>query len=272
MVSIFTYRDERKLFAVIGAIIVAALIALIQIDAARAGRPSFLSSGATAFFGFFQTGISTVGDATRNAVGAFLDAPHLAGENAALSERNRALESENARLHEALSRQADAVAIERAAAREPGGIVAATVGFDPENQSRIVTIDKGAQAGVRVDAGVVDETGVVGRVVGVEPFTSKVLLLIDATSKVPAVVQRGRWWGIATGTSSRVQLQYVSQDAKLRRGDMVVTGEGRSFHAGVPIGRVVQIFHSEGALYQTALVEPAVSFGRLGHVLVLRGP
>jgi rod shape-determining protein MreC len=270
VVPIFTYRDERKLFAVIGAIIVAALIALVQIDAARAGKPSFLSSGATSFFGFFQTGLSAGADATRNAIGSFFDAPHLAGENASLSEHNRALEAENARLREALSREPAAAAIERAAAREPGGIVASAIGFDPENQSRIVTIDKGSRAGVRVDAGVVDESGVVGRIVGVEPFTSKVLLLTDATSKVPAVVQRGRWWGIATGTNTRVQLQYVSQDAKLRRGDVIVTGEGRSFHAGVPIGRIVQVFHSEGALYQTAVVEPAVSLGRLSRVLVLQ--
>jgi len=272
VVSIFTYRDERKLFAVIGAIIVAALIALVQIDAARSGRPSFFSSGATAVFGFFQTGLSAGLDATRNAAGSFLDAPHLVGENAALAERNRALEAENARLREALSTQPDAAAIERVAARVPGGVVAATIGFDPENQSRIVTIDKGAHAGVRVDSGVIGEAGVVGRVIGVEPFTSKVLLLTDATSKVPAVVQRGRWWGIATGTNTRVQLQYVSQDAKLRRGDVVVTGEGRSFHAGVPIGRIIAIFHSEGALYQTAVVEPAVAFGRLGRVLVLPQP
>jgi len=269
VVSIFTYRDERKLFAVIGAIVVAALIALVQIDAARSGRPSFFSSAATAVFGFFQTGLSAGVDATRNGVGSLLDAPHLAGENATLAERNRALEAQNARLREALSAAPDAAAIERVAAREPSGILAATIGFDPENQSRIVTLDKGALAGVRIDAGVLGATGVVGRVVVVEPFTSKVLLLTDAASKVPAVVQRGRWWGIATGTNTRVQLQYVSQDAKLRRGDLVVTGEGRSFHAGLPIGRILQVFHSEGALYQTALVEPAVAFGRLGHVLVL---
>jgi rod shape-determining protein MreC len=270
VVPIFTYRDERKLFAVIGAIIVASLIALIQIDAARAGRPSFLSSSLASFFGFFQTGISAGVEAARNGIGSLLDAPHIIAKNSALSERNRALEAENLRLREALSVQPDAAAIERAAAREPGGIAAVTIGFDPENQSRVVTIDKGSQAGVRVDAGVIDESGVVGRVLGVEPFTAKVLLLTDATSKVPAVVQRGRWWGIATGTNTRVQLQYVSQDAKLRRGDLIVTGEGRSFHAGLPIGRIVQIFHSEGALYQTALVEPTVRFGRLSRVLVLR--
>lgn len=269
MVSIFTDRDERKLFAVIGAVIVAAAIALIQIDAARSGKSSFLNSALATAIGFFQTGASSGLDTARDAVGSLLQAPHLIHDNAALEARNRALEAENASLREAISQQPDVAAIARTLQAEPNGIVAGTIGFDPENQSRIVTIDKGWQAGVRLDAGVIDEDGVVGRIVGVEPFTSKVLLLTDAESKVPAVVQRGRWWGIATGTNTRVQLQYVSQDAQLKPGDVVVTGEGRSFHAGLPIGRVVQVFHPEGALYQTALVEPTVAFGHLGRVLVL---
>jgi rod shape-determining protein MreC len=250
-------------------VIVAALIALVQIEAAKSGKPSIFSQGVTSLFGTLQ-GVATGGaEAARGGIGSLIDAPRLSRELTNLEERNRALQRENVRLNEALSLQPEAAAIARASAREPGGIVASTIGFDPENQSRIVTIDKGWQAGVRLDAGVIDDDGVVGRIVGVEPFTSKVLLMTDANSKVPAVVQLGRWWGIATGTNSRVQMQYVSQDAHLHAGDLVVTGEGRSFHAGLPIGRIVQIYHPEGALYQTALVEPTVAFGRLGRVLVL---
>ena len=50
---------------------------------------------------------------------------------------------------------------------------------------------------------------------------------------------------------------------------MVVTGAGRSFRAGLVIGRISAIDHPEGALYQTALVEPAVAFGRIAHVVVV---
>lgn len=249
--------------------VVAAAIALIQIEAAKSGKPSFLNSALTAVFGLFQTGATTAFEAVRDTAQSVAEAPRLARDNAALEQRTHALEAENIRLREAISQQPELTAIERTLQDEPNGIVAMAIGFDPENQSRVVTLDRGSQAGIKIDAGVMNEDGVVGRVIAVEPFTSKVLLLTDAESKVPAVVQRGRWWGIATGTNTRVQLQYVSQDAQLRRGDVVVTGEGRSFHAGLPIGRIVQIFHSEGALYQTALVEPSVAFGRLGHVLVL---
>ncbi len=75
--------------------------------------------------------------------------------------------------------------------------------------------------------------GVVGRVIEVDPLSAKVLLINDPTSRLTAQVQKGRWWAIAVGTLTRVKLRFISQDAKLRVGDAVVTGEGRSFRAGM---------------------------------------
>ena len=172
-------------------------------------------------------------------------------------------------MREALSRAPAARALAKLEASRPGGIDANVIGYDPENVSRVVTVDRGSHSGLRRDDGVISAEGVVGRVIDVQPFSSTVLLVTDAASKVPAVVQRGRWWGIATGTNVRIALQFVSQDAKLKLGDYVVTGNGRSFRAGLPLGRIVRIDHPEGALYQTAIVEPAVAFGRLTRVLVV---
>ncbi len=269
MVSIFTYRDERKLFAVVGAVIVAALIALIQLDAAKSGKPSLITIavGSTALF--VQSAVAELGNTVRGAGSTLGDAPRLYARNADLSAENQALRSENARLREALAQAPEAAAIAQAATGIPGAIVATVIGYDPENLARVVSIDRGSNAGVRRDDGVIDQDGVVGRVIDVAPLRSSVLLATDGASKVPAVVQRGRWWGIATGTNSRIRLQYVSQDAKLRVGDVVVTGDGRSFRAGFEIGRISQVDHPEGALYQTALIEPAVAFGRISRVVVV---
>jgi rod shape-determining protein MreC len=97
-----------------------------------------------------------------------------------------------------------------------------------------------------------------------------VLLINDPTSRLPAQVQRGRWWAIAVGTLTRVKLRFISQDAQLRVGDRVVTGEGRSFRAGVPIGRISSIEPmSAGALDRSAIVDPAVNLAALTRVLVV---
>ena len=268
MVSIFTYRDERKLFAVIGAVIVAALIALVQLDAAKSGKPSIISVAVASTAYAFQTAAAAVSGAARTTGAAVVSTPRLFSENAALREKLRTLRGENARLNEALSRAPEAIAIARAEAAAPGGVPAMTIGYDPEDVSRQITLDRGSRDGIAAGDGVTNADGVVGRVTAVTPLESTVLLVTDGASKVPAVVQRGRWWGIATGTNGNIRLEYVSQDARLRVGDIVVTGSGRSFRAGLPLGKIARVDHPEGSLYQSALVTPAVSFGRIARVVV----
>ena len=270
MVSIFTYRDERKLFAVIATVVVAALVALVQIDAARNGRPSPLTVVVSTVALGLQTGATATADATRHALATVVSVPRLETENRDLRVAKRDLGRENAALTEVLARQPDELAEARALERFPGGVRADVVGYDPENAAQVVTLDRGSRAGIKRDDGVVADEGVVGRVIAVEPFGCTVLLISDATSKLPAIVQRGRWWGIAVGIpqNGTIALEYVSQDARLRVGDRIVTGSGRTFGQGLTLGRIAKLYHSEGALYQTAIVAPAVRFGRLSSVVV----
>jgi rod shape-determining protein MreC len=270
VVSIITHRDERKLFAVIGAVIVAALVALLQLDFARSGRTSPLTVTVTTITAYAQLAFATVINGTRTGWTTIVRTPGLAVENGRLRSENAALRAQNDELQERLARVPAAVGLERAEYAHPDGLPATVIGYDPEATTRVVTIDRGAKDGVRRDDGVITGEGVVGRVIEVDPVSSKVLLISDATSKLPAVVQKGRWWAIAVGTSTRIKLQYVSQDAKLHVGDRVVTGEGRSFHAGILIGRIREIDPiAAGALDQSAVVQPAADLSALSRVLVL---
>jgi rod shape-determining protein MreC len=270
VVPIVTNRDERKLFAIIGAIIIAALIALLQLDFARAGRTSPLTVTVTTVTAYLQLAASTAVDGVRNAGTAIARTPRLMSENTRLRADNAALRAQNDELQERLARIPAAEDLARAKFAHPDGIAATVIGYDPEAALHVITIDRGAKDGVHRDDGVVTGRGVVGRVVEVDPLSSKVLLVTDATSKLPAVVQHGRWWAIAVGTSTHVKLQYVSQDAKLKVGDRVVTGEGRSFHAGVLIGRISSVEPvAAGALDQSAILQPAADLTGLSSVVVL---
>jgi rod shape-determining protein MreC len=270
VVSIATYRDERGLFAVIGVVIIAALLALLQIDFARQGRPSPITATVTTISTYAQLLVATVTNGLRDSFAAVINTPQLARENTRLRAADQRLRSENRILTEALARVPAERNVALAQLQHPAGIPATVIGYDPEATQRIITIDRGAHDRIARDDGVVTADGAVGRVIEVAPISSKVLLIVDAASKLPAVVQHGRWWSIAVGTQTHLKLQYVSQDAKLRLGDIVVTGEGRSFHAGTPIGRISAIAPANaGALDQSAIVEPAVAFGSLSRVLVL---
>jgi rod shape-determining protein MreC len=270
VVPIFTYRDERKLLAVAGTIIVAALLALLQLDSVRSGRPNPIAIGVTTATAWLQFAATSVSNGVRDGFTTIANLPQLDRENAALRAHVSALADENQTLTEALARVPAEASIARAQLREPAGLPATVIGFDPENAQRTITIDRGARDHVQLDDGVMTGDGVVGRIVEVDPLSSRVLLVNDPTSRLPALVQRGRWWAIAVGTQTRLKLRFVSQDATLRAGDLVVTGEGRSFHAGIVIGRIRSVDPmNAGALDQSAIVDPAASLGALTRVLVV---
>jgi rod shape-determining protein MreC len=243
-------------------------LALLQIGAQRSGSVSPIATVAGSLFEVGETVITATIRGARTLGTAVLALPSLERENAVLRERNQRLIEENARLHElaaayaAESRVRPLVDLYR-------GIEARVIGFPPENESRAVTIDKGSRAGVRRDEGVIAADGVVGRVASVGPFSSTVVLATDYTSRIPAIVQRGRWWGIARGNLGSVVVEYIPQDAPLHAGDVVVTGEGRSFHSGVPIGVVTAIERGDATLYQTVVLKTFVDLGALDRVVVV---
>jgi len=263
------YQDERKLFALIGVIIVAAVLLLVQIQAARSGKTGPIVWAGSTVVAFVEELASAAVGGVRDAGGTVLSVPQMSQENSALKLQNERLQAENARLTEQLAQAQLQAAAAPATDAYPDGIEARVIGFPPENETRTVTIDRGSRAGVKENDGVVAADGVVGRIAQVGPFSSTVLLVTDYTSRLPAVVQRGRWWGIAQGNLTSVRLQYVSQDARLQVGDVVVTGNGRSFNSGVPIGTIVEIDRNDAALYQTAVLRPAVELGALDRVVVL---
>ncbi|MBV9719026.1 MAG: rod shape-determining protein MreC [Candidatus Eremiobacteraeota bacterium] len=266
--TIFSYRDERRLFTLIGIIIAAALLALLQISAQRSGATSPISAVAGSVIEIGETGVAIAIRDARVFGSNVLALPSLERQNAQLRARNLALIEENARLHELAAADA-AESRTQPIVDLYHGVEARVVGFPPENESRAVTIDKGYRAGVRRDDGVLAADGVVGRVASAGPFSSSVVLVTDYTSRIPAIVQRGRWWGIARGNLGSVLVEYIPQDAPLRAGDVVVTGEGRSFHSGVPIGVVKSIERGDATLYQTAVLKTAVDLGSLDRVVVV---
>jgi rod shape-determining protein MreC len=250
-------------------IIVAALVALVQVSALRAGSPSPVTSSLSTAGLVIEEVTSSIVCAVRGGALAVVNLPALQHENGDLRTQNVRLQQENDRLNEELAAYKQQVAIAPQLAEYPTGIQARVIGFPPENAVQSVIIDKGTRSGITRDDGVLAAGGVVGRVVEATPFTSKVALITDFTSTIPAIVQRGRYWGVAKGNQSSVRLDYVSQDAPLRIGDRVVTGEARSFHSGALIGTIVKVERSDSSLYQTAVLKPAVNFSTLDRVVVI---
>ena len=105
------------------------------------------------------------------------------------------------------------------------------------------------------------------------PRNAKIQLLIDRNAAAGAVIERSRAQGVVVGTGeSYLQLEYVSEIADVKAGDVVVTsGIDGIYPKGFVIGKVRQVEKS-GPAYRLITVEPAVDFTSLEDVLVVLDP
>jgi rod shape-determining protein MreC len=119
------------------------------------------------------------------------------------------------------------------------GVVIADSG-SPFRQS--VLLNVGARDGIVDGWAAMDGIGLVGRVSGVGENTSRVILLTDATSGVPATIQPSGETALVAGDNSAVPLlDFIENPDQVRPGDRVVTsGDGGVFPAGLLIGQVAQ--------------------------------
>lgn len=152
-------------------------------------------------------------------------------------------------------------------------IAAEVIAFDPSGWFKTIMVDKGSAEGVGRGMAVANADGVIGRIIEVSYHHSLILLLIDRSSGVDALVQRSRDRGILKGGVEGVcRLEFVVRNADVVAGDMIVTsGLAGAFPKGLILGQVSRIEMEQGGqgMFQVIEVAPAVDFDRLEEVLIV---
>ncbi|MEQ8747722.1 rod shape-determining protein MreC [Pyruvatibacter sp.] len=165
----------------------------------------------------------------------FEENARLRAENEELKvwrEQARALERRVARFEALLD-----VAVEPSIEYATGNIIGDSGG--PFVHAFIVNVP--AADGVEPGQAVVDDEGLIGRVVSTGATASRVLLLTDLNSRVPVRVEPSGYRAIAVGDNSRFpRIDFLPPEAALSPGDRIVTsGHGGLMPPGLPVGIVV---------------------------------
>ena len=129
-----------------------------------------------------------------------------------------------------------------------------------------VLINVGSRDGIVDGWATMDGLGLVGRVSGVGANTSRVIMLTDATSRIPAEIQpSGQRALIAGDNSSAPPIDFLENPDLVRPGDRIVTtGDGEVFPPGLLIGQVAE---DPGGRLRVRL---AADYERLEFLRVLR--
>ncbi len=270
MVAIASFWDERKLLVFVTLIIAASILMLVELESARRGARSLSDQIVNSVIVPVEDAVTQASTAIVSSVQTLMHAGSLAARNADLTRKVQALAAANERLKEHATENIRLRRMLALAQDMPGQtITASVVGYAPEGARREIAIDRGWRDGIRRDAVVIDGDGLVGHVVDTGAHDAHVLLIIDPTSNVPAFLRDTHTWGIVTGTWQHIRMKYIGQDVKVHSGDTVVTGKGEIYPEGIIIGTVREVDRKDNALYQSAVVAPAVDFGGLTQVLVV---
>jgi rod shape-determining protein MreC len=218
-------------------------------------------------------GLSYVG---RNAKQLWLDYFYLIGVRRQNAELQRQLEEYKQRevhfqeAEQALTRLETLLDLKRQVALPVIG--ARVIAYDPTLWSRSAIINQGKAQGVKEGLPVLAPQGIVGRIVGVYPEYSKVMLIVDRKSSADAMVQRTRIRGMLKGKGgNRCSLEFVPKSADVQVGDLVLaSGLVGLYPKGLVFGKVTAANKKNPGVFQEIEVSPNVDLSTLEEVLVVK--
>jgi rod shape-determining protein MreC len=266
--------------AVVG-LLVAASLTVITVDAAS-GEDSPIDPARAVVgnvIGPVETSTATAVRPFRETFEYFSSNDDLRADVARLSAQNSRLRSEAQQVPLDRNRLAELDGLTTTANQTGYALVAArVVGMGPmQSFSRTVTIDAGTSSGIRPDMTVLNNDGLVGRVLSTTRTTANVLLVLDTDSVVGGRLGSNMEIGFLRGRGvtddrGRLDLDLVDHSVTPAQGDVVVTWgsqNGVPYVAGIPIGKVESVYSTPRELAKHAVIDPFVDFTSLDVVGVV---
>jgi rod shape-determining protein MreC len=183
--------------------------------------------------------------------------------NAQALQENNYLVNENAHLRRLLS----------ADAKVPVKSIMSEMLYDTRDPfTRKIVLNRGSAHGVGIGQPVIDESGVVGQVTRLYPYTSEVTLLTDKDQAISVQVVRSGLRSVAygRGQSGVLELRFIAANADIKPGDTLVTsGIDGVFPAGLAVATVATVEHKSGDSFAQIVCLPAAGISRNKQFLVL---
>ncbi|MGW8272793.1 MAG: rod shape-determining protein MreC, partial [Thermodesulfovibrionales bacterium] len=141
-------------------------------------------------------------------------------------------------------------------------------GADQSVKSYVV--DKGTSDGIEKDMVVIVADGLVGKVLRTWQDLAEIIVINDSSFSVSVRLGQSRVEGVLTGNGRNCQLNYVSNEVPVSKGDELITsGLDRLFPPGIPVGTVSAVQKTSPELFQNIYVEPHVNTARLEEVMII---
>lgn len=152
-------------------------------------------------------------------------------------------------------------------------VPANVISEDPKGIERILIIDQGSDAGIRIGMAVVSPEFFVGQVTNVDDNRARVTLILDAAAQIGGMLQDSSAEGVVYGrwqAGGLIEMRHIDADVEVEEGELVVTsGRTARVPPGLIIGQVSEVELDVQGDTQTVMLTPMLDFRALQSVTVI---
>lgn len=269
----FRWIKEHKLISIIIVLLIAAMLLLgLTRSTGGATRIGILNR----IYMMMEKPISSLGTSIKENVSGIFSYRKLMAENEELKEENEKLRNDisqltfNTRELQRLEELSDALNYDFIQG-SMDIVTANVISLDVANWTNSFVIDKGIESGIEVDDVVIAGRGLVGRVAATDENWSKIVPIIDESSRISFYVDgTGNMLGIIEGSANgRLTGFMLDNTVEISEGDRLITSGIGIYPEGITIGRVTSASYDSAKQLVTLEVKPEVDFAAIDKVSVV---
>lgn len=181
------------------------------------------------------------------------------------------LEKENSALRDQF-----ATASVRSQTLMPAKIVSAPSFIPGVSEPSVFILDKGEKDGIKVGDAVIYKDNLVGKVIEITSYLSRVNLITNTLSSFAAKTIRTDAIGVIRGEGRKEMIfENILQSSDLKESDLVISKgdldiKGRGYPAGLIVGKVTSVEKKPSALFQKAKIISLLDFSNLSIVFIIK--
>jgi len=150
-------------------------------------------------------------------------------------------------------------------------LLAEVVGRGTPRMPSAITVSAGSEQGVIVDLPVIDQDGIIGKVLSVSDQSSIIQLITDPNMKISAMDARSRVQGIVSSAGGgMLKMENVPVNVDIRQGDPIISsGLGGVFPKGLKVGTVKRVVKPQSGLFFGVEIEPSAKISTPEEVFIV---
>jgi len=272
-------RSQKEVWRLTPWLMIALLLGnfvLMAYDAKTASQERVIRVWTQAVANFVQSPVTSVTSAVTGYFQSIVNLRTAQTENDALKQRVQELEVEVQQKEELFKENESLKALLELKNETKYKILPAQIiGRDPSLWFDSAIINRGSLDGVKLNMPIVNNGGLIGRVIAVSPITAQINLVTKDKSGLGGVIGElgtSNALGVVSGSGKRelLEMGYIPGTIEVQVGEMVyTTGQDGIYPAGLKIGEVAEVRPGSATVTQQIFIKPSAKLYSMEEVAVL---